>query len=334
MKKGNAAFVFCTVLLLWCGTAFGACIDNFDDIHRTTKQEVAAKQGKVTVSVNGDVLKEDYRCIVEPEIILEETKKGTIQDGSVIYFKTDENGKRFFSQKDYWIETEGLSATMKETEGESFDFALSIQRKNTNSLAKIKITFTPYISMEQWEKEENVTVIPLWLDVSTEKNNNLFAYAQNTKDILLNEYFLTALNEEEIIKNNLQSTEPVSEMIFTVDSNVAKWKEKTIQLKHSIFLTDTGKTMISFEDFQNIIEILKNDKKNIGTLYTQKQYSVLTEDIFTILLPQKQIQKGENQLYDLLEKEDGYYVPFRLFGDIFETNILWNGQQKTVTLWV
>lgn len=335
------AIIFCMILWLWCDTAFGAGFDNinFNNINIMTKQDIATKQGKVKFFINGDVFKRDYRCIVEPEIILEETKKGIFQDGDVIYFKTGENGSRFFSKEDCWIEAEGVSVTMEELEGEGFDFAISIQRNNTNSLAKIKLTFEPYITLEQWEEEEIVTIIPLWLDVDANKENNLFSGTQNTEDILLNERFLTVVNAEEIFdmeqrkeRNNLK--ESLSQMVFTVDNNVVQQKDKTIELQHNIMLTDTGKAMISFEDFRNIVEALKSDQKYFATHTTENYYLVvMTENMITVSLPQKQIQTKDKWLYDVLLQKDGtYYVPLRLFGDIFDVDVLWNGLQKTVTL--
>ncbi len=333
--------LLCIIIMMWNVPVFASCV--FMEEQEYIEKQINVRDGSITFWTKGEPYLLDYRCLPELYITIKESKPGILKDGDIIYFETSKHNEKYFSVNGLNIESEGVYAKeVKTTEKESDNcIAIAISRSNNKKQGVIKIQTTPYLYGIDSNETENLPTFSLWLDADKTKENNLFSEEQN---ILLNECFMDVLSSKEaaiFVQAQSQSEleKKFPKLTFTIGENSLMWGSTQRELEHTIYINQNGSAMISLEYLVYIAQNLEDIGVRIYDYHDNQNgdsYIVYAgESSHRIFVEKSAIQNDEGIFENVLEQKDGInYISLRWVAKIFsiENRIVWNDEQKTITL--
>lgn len=333
--------MLCGILIIWNVPVFAGCA--VMEEQQYIQKQINVRDGSITFWTKGEPYLLDYRCLPELYITIKESQPGVLKDGDIIYFETSKDNERYFVINDFSIESDGVYAKEVKTTKKELDnhIAIRISRGDIKKQGVIKIYITPYLYGIDRNETENLPTFSLWLDVDKTKENNLFSGEQN---ILLNECFMDVLTSKEatiFVQAQSQSKleKKFPKLTFTVGENSLIWGSTQRKLEHPIYINQNGSAMISLEHLVYIAQNLEDIGIRIYDYHDNQNgdsYIVYAGESFhKIFIEKSAIQNDEGIFENVLEQKDGVnYISLRWVAKIFsiENRIVWNDEQKTITL--
>ncbi len=308
-------------------------------------KEVEVRNGTISFTTRCEKHRIDCRCSPELDISIKESNVGILQDGDILYFETSKYHDKYFKSVAYEFVTKGITVKeVKLPEENENCFAMRISRTNKNELAQIDVRLGVDLRGENY-KDEYFIPFSLYLDTDKTKEHNLFVAEQN---ILLNEHFLVltdGIAEREQLNNDVQQKfkESLPSMQFLPENNIMMWNEKSIQLKHNVYINQKGNVMLSLQDLEFIINNVGGTMTNIGddANIDIDVYDVAVGKYIFNIVPEKSAvgtitsRNQKQTMYDVLEEKDEVcYISLRAVAAILdmEDHIVWDSATKVITI--
>ena len=286
-------------------------------------KEVEVRNGTISFTTRCEKHRIDCRCSPELDISIKESNVGILQDGDILYFETSKYHDKYFKSVAYEFVTKGITVKeVKLPEENENCFAMRISRTNKNELAQIDVRLGVDLRGENY-REEYFIPFSLYLDTDKTKEHNLFVAEKN---ILLNEHFLVLTDdiaEREQLNNDVQQKfkESLPSMQFLPENNIMMWNEKSIQLKHNVYINQKGNAMLSLQDLEFIINNVGGTMTNIG------DDANIDIDVYDVAVE-------KYMFYVVVEKDEVFYISLRAVAAILdmEDHIVWDSATKVITI--